>query len=568
MCFNVRRVPGVGGLRVKKKWVSAGLVVTGLAVVAAAIGAAAIMRPPTPTRALAVPHFVEETAVAGIDHRYDGEFEFFVGGGVAVFDCDADGRPDLYLAGGSKPAALYQNDSRPKGTLAFTRLPATETDLVSVTGAYPLDIDGDDRVDLAVLRHGENVLLRGLGDCRFERANEAWGFAGGDLWTTAFSATWEEEATWPTIAFGNYLNEESTDRSRRCHDNELVRPRATDDGFAASIPLSPGWCALSILFSDWDRSGRRDLRVSNDRHYYSDDSAGEEQLWRVAVGEPPRPYTQDEGWQTVRVWGMGIASTDVTSDGYPDYYLTSQGDNKLQVLADGPAQPRYEDIALERGVTVHRPYSGDTDLLSTAWHAEFQDVNNDTFMDLFVAKGNVEAMPDFAARDPSNLLMGQPDGTFTESAEAAGIVSYARARGAAIVDLNLDGMLDLVVVNRRENVKLWRNVGSGSAAQPAPIGNWLAVQLEQSGPNRDAIGAWVEVRIGDRTVEREVTVGGGHAGGQLGWIHLGLGSADQPEVRVRWPGGEIGPWLRLPANSFAVLERGADAARPWLPAQN
>ena len=82
----------------------------------------------------------------------------------------------------------------------------------------------------------------------------------------------------------------------------------------------------------------------------------------------------------------------------PDYYLTSQGDNKLQVLADGSAQPNYEDMALELGATAHRPYEGDTVKPSTAWHAEFQDVNNDTLMDLFVAKGNVEAMPEYAAR--------------------------------------------------------------------------------------------------------------------------------------------------------------------------
>ena len=340
-------------------------------VTALAIATAACTGPGTPTSAMAAPHFVEEASAAGIDHRYDGEFEFFVGGGVAVFDCDADGRPDLYLAGGSGPAALYHNESRPTGRLRFSRLPHPETDLVRVTGAYPLDIDGDGRVDLAVLRLGENVLLRGLGDCRFERANEGWGFEGADASTTAFSATWEESAAWPTFAFGNYVNEESTDRSRHCYDNELIRPRATEDGFASRVVLSPGWCALSMLFSDWDRSGRRDLRVSNDRHYYSDDSDGEEQLWRVAAGEPPRLYTHEEGWQTVRVWGMGIASTDATGDGYPDYYLTSQGDNKLQALVDGPAQPRYGDIALERGVTVHRPYSGDTQLPSTAWHAEF-----------------------------------------------------------------------------------------------------------------------------------------------------------------------------------------------------
>jgi len=100
-------------------------------------------------------------------------------------------------------------------------------------------------------------------------------------------------------------------------------------------------------------------------------------------------------------------------------------------------------------VTAPRPYAGGDVLPSTAWHAEFQDVNNDGAIDLFVTKGNVEAMPDFAAKDPSNLLLGNPNGTFSESGDAAGLVSFTRGRGAAVVDLNLDGMLDIVEVNRR-----------------------------------------------------------------------------------------------------------------------
>ena len=85
-------------------------------------------------------------------------------------------------------------------------MPDPETDLTKVTGAYPIDIDGDGNVDLAVLRLGENVVLRGLGGCRFERANETWGIDGGDDWTTAFSAKWEGSAALPTLAFGNYLD--------------------------------------------------------------------------------------------------------------------------------------------------------------------------------------------------------------------------------------------------------------------------------------------------------------------------------------------------------------------------
>ncbi len=192
-------------------------------------------------------------------------------------------------------------------------------------------------------------------------------------------------------------------------------------------------------------------------------------------------------------------------------------------------------------------------------------MNNDGLVDLFVSKGNVEGQTDHATRDPSNLLIGQPDGTFVEGAEAAGIVGYERARGASLVDLNLDGMLDLVVVHREANVSLWRNVGGGDAEQADPMGNWIAVRLEQPAPNVDAVGAWVEVKVDDRITVREVTVGGGHAGGKSGWIHTGLGGADGAEVRVQWPDGETGPWMTVGADQFVTIERGADEAAPWQP---
>ena len=92
------------------------------------------------------------------------------------------------------------------------------------------------------------------------------------------------------------------------------------------------------------------------------------------------------------------------------------------------------------------------------------------------------------------------------------------------------------------------------------MGHWIAVRLEQPGPNRDAIGSWIEVRVGDRTIQREVTVGGGHASGQLGWIHFGLGRCR----RGRGPGAlarrRDGPWLDVDADQFATIERGATRA--------
>jgi len=542
-------------------------IVAGLLVAAGGVGAVAwflVLRggSATPTIALDAPRFVDEAAAAGLVHTYDGDSRFWVGGGLATFDCDDDGRPELYLAGGSSPAALFRNESTIGGPLRFSALPDPATDLADVTGAYPLDIDGDGRTDLAVLRAGENVLLRGLGGCRFERANEEWGFDGGSGRTMAFSATWEGSLSLPTIAIGAYIALDAIGAPQPpCPDNQLFRPASGEGEYAAPVALAPGYCPLSMLFSDWSRSGRRDLRVTNDRQYYTD---GQEQLWRIADGEPPEPFTDADGWVSMQIFGMGIASQDLTGDGRPEVYLTSQGDNKLQTLLAGPEQPTYRDIALRRGVTAAQPFTGGEALPSTAWHPEFADVNNDGFVDLFVSKGNVSEQVGYATRDPSELLLGGPDGTFRQGADAAGIVSFERGRGASLADLNLDGLLDLVVVNLGAPVGLWRNVGSGDDTQSRAMGTWVALRPQQPGPNREAVGSWIEVRVGETTLQREITVGGGHASGALGWIHFGLGAAERAEVRVTWPDGEVGPWQEVEANGFARIERGGEVV-PWTP---
>jgi hypothetical protein len=518
----------------------------------------------TSAGALGTPHFVDVTASSGVTLTYDGPYPFAVGGGVAVLDCDDDGKPDLYLAGGSGPAVLDRNDTAAGGGPHFTAVDDPASGLTDVLGAYPVDIDGDGRVDLAVLREGGNVLLRGLGDCRFERANEALGFDGGNRITMAFSATWEHPASLPTLAFGNYiLDPDVPDPDHLCADNVLVRPAADGSRYGAPVPLTPSWCAQSVLFSDWDRSGRRDLRVSNDRQYYSDLSDGQEQLWRMGAADAPRLYTADDGWVPIRVNGMGIASYDVTGDGFPDAYLTSQGANVLQTLSDGPSHPAFRNIALELGVEATRPSRGGDPLPSTSWHPEFADVNDDGFIDLFVSKGNVGAQADYAVKDPSDLFMGGPSGTFTQDAEAAGIDSFARARGAALVDLDGDGMLDLVVVNFGDPVQIWRNVGSGTAAAPRQMGHWIGVKARQPGANRDAIGAWLDIEIGGVTTHRELTVGGGHVGGELVPVHIGLGAATTARVRATWPDGVVGPWIDVTADQTVVLERGATVAAPW-----
>ena len=483
-------------------------------------------------------------------HVYAGGWEHFVGGGLAAFDCDGDTLPELFAAGGANPGQLLRNRSTPGGALRFVADTPPALAETGITGAYPLDLDSDGWQDLVLLRAGENRILKGGPDCRFAAfADLGSDLSGGDRWTTAFAATWEPGQTLPSLAFGNYVDRSDPDGPfRACDDNLLFRPAAGSDpgggpGYGAPIRLTPGHCALSMLFSDWARQGRADLRISNDRHYYVDD--GQEQLW--AMGDPPRLYTAEDGWQRHQIWGMGIAQRDLDGDGRAELFLTSMGDQRLQRLTD-PARPAYADAPYALGTTAHRPYQGDDGRPSTGWHVAFGDVQNDGRDDIFIAKGNVDQMPGSAMADPNNLLIAGPDGRFTEAGGQAGIASPHRGRGAVLDDLNRDGRLDLAVVNRRAPLEIWQNVTEGT-------GHWLGLALRQPPPNRDAIGAWVELEAGARRQHREWLVGGGHAGGRAGPEHFGLGRAETARLRVTWPDGTRSGWIETPVNRYLTLIR-------------
>lgn len=526
-----------------------------------------------------IPAYKEQAIQAGIQHRYVGPWEYFVGGGVSSFDCNGDRMPELYFSGGNQPAALFINMSEPGGEFSFTRSVDKNLALNGVLGSYPIDIDNDGHLDLVVLRVGSNRVFKGGPNCSFKPANASWNFDGANAWTTAFSATFEKDQNLPTLAFGNYVDRTAPGSPwGTCHDNELHRPAQgitttiegtsvvtdTQPDYSNKQSLSPGYCALSMLFTDWNKSGTDALRVTNDRHYYR---GGEEQMWRLDSGSYPRLYGRADGWDSLVIWGMGIAETDLNADGYPEYALTSMGDTKLQVLdlqqAIDENRPAYEDMAWPRQATAHRPYTGDDIKPSTGWHAQFEDVNNDARLDLFIAKGNVENMQDFARFDPDNLLMGGADGVFSEQGDAAGIALDTRGRGANVVDLNADGLLDIVVVNRTENVSVFRHTGMQYNDTTRAGGNWLKIELQQDGANRNAVGARLSVKTGNLVQSRRIQVGGGHSSGMAGFVHVGLGVAERATVRVQWPDGEWSAPYKLFANRHIIIKRDQNHALQW-----
>ena len=154
---------------------------------------------------------------------------------------------------------------------------------------------------------------------------------------------------------------------------------------------------------------------------------------------------------------MAIASRDIIGDGLPEVYLTSMGDQRLQMLDTEVAGPSCRNATYRRGTTAHRPYTGGDGRPSTGWHVGFGDVQNDGLDDILLIKGNAQQMPGSAIKDANNLLLQASDGSFAVAGAAAGIASLHRGRSGAMVDLNLDGLLDLAVVNRQTAMEIYQN---------------------------------------------------------------------------------------------------------------
>ena len=474
-------------------------------------------------------------------HAYTGGWEHYVGGGLAVFDCDNDDRLDLVAAGGESPPALWRNISADGGMVRFETKPLPE--ITATTGVYPIDINNDRALDLVVLRVGPDMILRGDGACSFTPM-DLEGVTFEDKWSTSFSATWESSNALPTLAFGHYVDRMDPEGPfEACDTNLLLRP--SGETYSATT-LAPGFCPLSMLFSDWDRDGSADLRVSNDRHYYV--SGGSEQLWDITT--PPRLYGEDDGWLTHKVWGMGIASRDIDRNGLVDVFLSSMGDQRLQEWTGETAG--FKDVSFKRGTTAHKPYTGGDGRPSTGWHISLGDVQNDGMDDVFIAKGNVQQMPGMAIEDPNNLLVQNEDATFSEAGLEAGIASLHRSRGAALADFNADGLLDLAVVNRVAPLEVYRNTTQDA-------GNWLSIEPRQQGANTRAIGGWIELMDDYGLQLREITLGGGHAGGLLGPQHFGLDQAEGVSFRIIWPDGAHSEWAKAKPNQRLQVIRSGDA---------
>ena len=392
----------------------------GVAVAAAAlIALVAVGTGATGTGQPATPHFVEEAVAAGLDHRYDGDFQYFVGGGVATFDCDGDGPPGPVprRRRRSRPRC-FENQSPVGGALPLragrrVRRPTS----THVTGAYPIDIDGDGNVDLAVLRVGENVAPARAGRLpRSSAPTRRWGFDGGDCVDRPRSARPGRARTpcrrWRSAT--TYGRRESATRRYACADNQLVRPDATGTALRdADGPRARAGARCRCCSATGTAPAARDLRVTNDRQYYTDRATARSSSGGSTPGEPPRLYTAADGWQTRPDLGHGHRQLRPhrrrLPGGLPDQPGRQQAPDPGRRARPADVPRHRARARRDRRRAVHRrrcprPRPPGTPSSRTSTTTATSTCSS--------RRATSRTRPTTRAKDPSNLLLGQPDGTF------------------------------------------------------------------------------------------------------------------------------------------------------------
>ena len=457
----------------------------------------------------------------------------YTGGGMAVADFNGDGRPDVYLpSAGASQLLLSDGEVWVDGSAG---LPGTESGDLGI-GGVAADVDDDGDLDLYTLvLHGQNRLLVNDGTGVFTDGTVAAGLAAGARDTThATFADVDGDGILDLVVAnhfeGPHLGEAIISGDfPPAHDNALFLGDGTGRFIDATVQLPEAFrtgYGFAVIVEDFDRDGRVELLSVNDFGPFWEPNTlirREGGGWAVD--------TVLEGLDT-QVYGMGGDVADINGDGFPDLALTSWMEVVL-LLSLGDGVWYRADAA--RGVVMNP-------LQTTAWGIVFGDLDNDGDEDISMGLGPLVMPAEVAEEQESErglvTLQNQPDaifeqaddGMFAERGEAWGVGHTGITRGVLPVDLDGDGWLDLMRRGLDGDAVVWQ-------ARCAEAGA-LLISLSQPAPNRNAVGAQVEVEARGRKSWRRVRAGGqGHGVGGPPVAHIGLGAATSARVRVTWPDG-------------------------------
>jgi enediyne biosynthesis protein E4 len=526
----------------------------------------------------AVPVFEEIAARAGlsVSHIASPEKKYIVesmSGGVGFIDCDNSGTLSALVVNGST-VDRYNQGGDPMVTLYRQSAPLKFEDITKQAGltrkgwgmgVAVADFDNDGLLDIFVTGYGGNALYRNRGNCTFEDVTDKAGVRGSGFMTGAAWADYDKDG-FVDIFVARYVHVDLANVAAfgsckfrgivvQCGpwgmlgETDLLYHNRGDGTFEevsqkAGVHDSNAYYGLGVVWGDYDNDGWPDLYVANDagpNYLYHNNHNGTFTDVAMQTGTALSAEGDAEG-------SMGVDFGDYDHDGRLDIFVTNFMDQE-DSLYHNLGATGFEDVSWKAGVaTSSYPY--------VKWGTGFFDFDNDGWVDLFVANGHVYPQMDSLEsgaryREPLLLHMNNHDGTFTDSAAAAGLnaIPLASRRGAAFGDVNNDGNIDVLLLNVGEPPSLLLNHGVAGNHR-------VLFKLIGTKSNRAAIGARVTVHAGKLVQFNEVRGGASYLSQNDLRLHFGLGKESKLDsVEIQWPSGLIEKLQNLaPDNIYTLVE--------------